>query len=182
MAQEKKTLEVTHVNIRQSISFLLLKLIVIDLLAAIFVIIFFSAIFASQLTIEFKTEVVSFNQIYFALLFVFKTFLTLFVVLQWLNEYYEIRPDRIIHRKGVIWRHEYIHEFSDIKSLKFRQGIFGRIFNYGSLSFFDWKEDKHKSIYLIHNPQRYFKILQDLVPRAEVEKETIREKMFEEDE
>lgn len=181
MSGEKK-IEVTHINIRQSISFLLLKLLFVDLLTALFVIVFFSSIFAPQLTNEFKIEIVSFNKLYFGLLFVVKTFLTIFVVLQWLNEYYEITAERINYRRGVLWRSEDSHDFLDIKSLKLQQGMLGKVFNYGTIQFFDWKERETKTVYLIHNPHRYFKILQGLIPDAEIEKRMIREKIFEEDE
>lgn len=182
MAENKKTIVVTHVNIRQSISFLLLKLIFIDLLAAVFVLIFFSSIFAPQLTTEFKIEIVSLNKIYFGALFAIKTFLTIFVVLQWLNEYYEITANKIIYRRGVIWRREDRHEYEDIKSLKFQQGMLGKIFNYGTIDFYDWKERRFKTIYQVHNPHRYFKILEELIPKAEIEKKMIRERVFDEDE
>ncbi|MDO8657376.1 MAG: PH domain-containing protein [Candidatus Levybacteria bacterium] len=165
---------VTHVNIRQSIYLLLLKLISIDIFAALFVLAFFSSLFLPFST-EVKINIVSNNGIYFFLLVLFKISVTLFLVLRWLNEYYEITPFKIIHRKGIIWSKEKAYKIEHIESVSLKQGIIGKVLNYGTIEFYDWRTKNNVSIYLIHNPIKYMNILESLVPGADEQKETVRE-------
>lgn len=165
---------VTHLNIRQSIYLLLLKLVSIDILAGVIVLLFFSSFFM-PLSTEFKLKIVSYNIVYFSLLVLFKIGVTLFVIFQWLNEYYEITPFKIIHRKGIIWRKETEYKIEHIESISLKQGVIGKILNYGTIEFYDWRVKNDVPIYLIHNPVKYMNILESLMPGADQRKEIIRE-------
>lgn len=176
--QEEKIV-VTHVNVRQSIVFLFTKLIALDILATFVALVFFSPL-AVPLPIEMKTQLISYNIWYFGLLLFVKILLTLFVVLEWLNEYYEITPTKIAHRRGIIWRKEDSYDISGEKSAKItaigiQQGVLGRVFNYGTLFFYDRGVYKYYYLYYIHNPLRYLEILHKLLPNADIEKDVIRE-------
>ena len=105
---------------------------------------------------------------------------TTYVVLDWLNEYYEIRSDRFIHRKGIFSRKDEEYPFVNIESVKLSQGFIGRLFNYGTLELFEFKPIKYRTMYLIHNPARYLHILESLMPEATVEKEVPREHLIRE--
>lgn len=165
---------VSHVNIRQSIYLLLLKLILIDVFAAVCILAFFSSL-VLPLSTEIKIGIVSSNTFYFSLLVLAKMGATLFVVLQWLNEYYEITPFKIIYRKGIIWSKEIIYKIEHIESVSLKQGVVGKLLNYGTIEFYDWRTKSYVSFYLIHNPVKYMNILESLVPGADEQKEIIRE-------
>ncbi|MDO8657433.1 MAG: PH domain-containing protein [Candidatus Levybacteria bacterium] len=165
---------VTHVNIRQSIYLLLLKLISVDVFGALLVIGFFSSLFLPFST-ELKIKIISNNGIYFFMLVLFKIGITLFLILQWLNEYYEITPQKIIHRKGIIWTKEETFKIEHIESVSLKQGLIAKILNYGTIEFYDWRTKDNIPIYLIHNPIKYMNILESLVPGADEERESIRE-------
>ncbi|MBI4079517.1 MAG: PH domain-containing protein, partial [Candidatus Levybacteria bacterium] len=143
---------VSHLNVRQSIFLLLFRLIVLDILAAIVLIFYFSPLFLQQLPSDIKLDLLSQNRFFVLLLLITKVLLTLYVVLQWVNEYYEITPHKIHHKKGIIWRKEMDFEITHLRSIGIQQGILGRLFNYGSLRFFDWRLQKYFHMYLIHNP------------------------------
>lgn len=175
--QEK--IVVTHVNVRQSIVFLITKLIALEIMVTLITLIFFSP-FLFPLSIEIKSQIISYNFLYFGLLFFGKIVLTLFIVLQWLNEYYEITPTKIFHRRGIIWRKEDSYDISRDKNTRItaigiQQGLMGRIFNYGTLFFYDRGVYKYYFLYYIHNPLRYLEILHNLLPDVDVEKDIIRE-------
>lgn len=177
--ENEKKIIVTHVNVRQSIVFLITKLIVLDILATFVVLIFFSSLVV-PLSVEVKTQIISYNVWYFGLLFFGKILLTLFIVLEWLNEYYEITPTKIFYRRGIIWRKEdtfylFRDRSSRISSIGIQQGILGKIFNYGTLFFYDRGVYKYYYLHYIHNPLRYLEILHNLLPDAGIEKEVIRE-------
>lgn len=183
--ENEKRIVVTHVNVRGSIVFLIAKLIVLDIIAIFGVLVFFSPLI-SPLSVEIKTQIISYNIFYFGLLLFGKIALTLFIVLQWLNEYYEISPIKISHKSGIIWRKEDTFDLSRDKSTRItelgvKQGLMGRIFNYGTLFFYDRGVFKYYYMYYIHNPLRYLEILRSLLPDADVQKDTLREHVKDKD-
>ena len=173
---------VTHINIRQSIFFLLLKLFILDLFFVFFILIFFSSIFTPVVSDSMKLQFISYNLPFFLILVFIKILITLFVVLQWLNTYYEVWPNSIIHKRGIIWKKEEKYPFGHIRSIKIEQGVFGRLLTYGTLSLYDYSLRRYATLYLIHNPIKYFHILDGLLPKAEKEKEILREHVVEREE
>jgi hypothetical protein len=84
----------------------------------------------------------------------------------------------VTHRRGFLFQKKESFSFGDIQSIKFDQGIFGRLFNYGTVSLYDWKLRKNITLYLIHNPRRYFRIIRQYNPVAEIEEKQIRKKLI----
>lgn len=177
--RERKII-VTHVNVRTSIVFLLAKLIVLDIIATVIALVFPFPLIV-PLSMEIKTLIISSNILYFGLLLLGKIILTLFIVFSWLNEYYEITPTKIVYKRGILWRKEDVYDLNPrdpavrISSIGIQQGILGRIFNYGTLFFYDRGTYRYEYLHYIHNPLRYFEILHYLLPNAAIEKEIIRE-------
>lgn len=159
----QKTLAVSHVNIRLSISFLLLKLVFIEILAAAGVVIFFSIALSDFLT-AVGFELPFFSIPLYITLVVAKILLTGFVILQWLNEYYEISPEMVIHRKGILFRHEEKYPIKHVRILDVNQSLFGRMLNYGTITLQDPYKIEKISLYQIHNPVRYAAILEEQLP------------------
>jgi hypothetical protein len=110
---------------------------------------------------------------------VVKTMLTLFVVLDWLNEYYEITPTTLSHRRGLIWRKEQDYDLKHIRSVSVQQGIFGKLLNYGTITLYERELRKEIYVYLIHNPVKYLHVLRDLTASSNEEKDIIRESSLE---
>ena len=178
---DQNKISVTHINIRQSIFFLLLKLLVLDMFAVFIILLFFSSLSAPFISDWVKLQIISHNLLFFLLLGFLKIFITLFVVLQWLNAYYEIWPNSIAHKRGIIWKKEEKFPFGHIRSIKVEQGAFGRLFTYGTLSLYDYSLRRYATLYSIHNPMKYFHILDGLVPKAEKEKEILLDHIGEKD-
>lgn len=111
----------------------------------------------------------------------FKLLLVLIVIGQWLDEYYEIWPDKLSYRRGVFFKKEEEYIYSHIMSVDMYQGFFGEIMNYGTIHMYDRYINKDVYLYLVHNPKRYFNILKDLIPIADSRKQVIREKIVEEE-
>lgn len=167
---------VGHINIRQSIFFLMLKLIILDVMAAFLAIVYF--IFASnKLTLDVAGNIISSHGLtFFLTLFIAKITLSIYAILEWINEYYEIWPNLVIHKRGFIFKHEERHPYTHIKSIKVEQGFLGKNFGFGTITFYDWYLEKYTFLYLIHNPLKYFNIIENLIPRTEEEKLLFQEK------
>jgi uncharacterized membrane protein YdbT with pleckstrin-like domain len=174
----KKMLQVTHVNIRLSISFLLLKLVLIELIAATGVVLFFFVTLSDFLTNA--GFILPFFSIPVYIVFVIaKMLLTGYVILQWLNQYYEISPEMVIHRKGIIFRHEEKYPLKHMRIIDVNQSLFGRIFNYGTIILQDPLKIEKLEFYQIHNPVRYAAILEDQLPEEIESIQEVRRHIFE---
>lgn len=177
----EKDIIVTHITVRQSITLLLFKLIIIEFLAAGALILFHTTLFTTDIESQLPSGISLFNIPVFLTLVVIKTFITFFVIFQWLEESYEITPKEIIHNRGFFFKHVERHSFNHLVSLRVYQGIFGKLFNYGTLTLFNWAKNREVSLYLIHNPMKYMHILERLLPEPDEEKNILREKIIEEE-
>lgn len=162
---------VTHINVRQSIFFLVLKLIFLDIMTAVLAIFYFSLVSA-----EFVSEILSgkiqlYNILFILGLAFLRIILVIIITLRWINERYEIWPDAVMHKCGFIFRKQEKHPFSQMKSVKVEQGFFGKFFGFGTISFYNWYLETDTSLYLIHNPIRYFHIIESLIPKTERERD-----------
>lgn len=175
-------LVVSHINIRQSISILVLKLIFIEVMFAVLLIFFRSMLFTAEtlgvVSINSPLESVGITGI-FILGAGIKMFLTVYVVLLWLNEYYEITPSEVIHQRGIIFRKTSRYSFEHVQNAEVFQGVFGKTLNYGTISLLDRRRNRLVDLFLIHNPMRYMKVLDTMIPRLDEERKLIRGKVYE---
>ncbi|MCR4324748.1 MAG: PH domain-containing protein [Candidatus Curtissbacteria bacterium] len=176
---KEEQIVVSHLTIRESITFLVLRLLALEIIAAIGIIIFHNFILSPTVKNAISPDLIIFNIPLFILLVLVKTFIMIFIIIQWLNEYYEITSKEIIHKKGLIFRREEKYKLEHLGSLRIEQDVIGRILNYGSLKLYNWALGKEVSLYLIHNPRKYHHVLQSLLPSADEEKKVFREHMLE---
>ena len=107
--------------------------------------------------------------------------LTTFVVLEWLNEYYEITPKTVVHKRGVIFREIDRFSLDKVRAVSVQQGIFGKIINSGTLTLYDVRLNKYMDLFQIHNPMKYLHVFEDLIPNLEERKTVLREHIREEE-
>ncbi len=163
---DQQMLEVSHFNVRQSISILIIRLIVLELV--ITTIFLFSC---GVLICQINPIIHQGSTIIFSII---KLVLVIYLILLWLTEYYEIKSDMIIHRRGIFFIKETRHPFEYIREVDFEQSLLGRLLNYGTISIFNWQTKKFHHLYMIHNPTRYYSIITKLVPNSERYKKFIR--------
>lgn len=171
---------VTHLTVRQSITILILKLILIDIITAIVFLISHSILFNTQISSDLNINQTVYNTAIFLFLIFAKIFLTIYLVFEWLNEYYEIKPNAIIYKRGIIFRKVKKHDLVLIRAAKVERGLFARLLNYGSINLYDIRLNQEMKLYLIHNPIKYLHILESIIPDLEEEKQFFaREKVLE---
>jgi hypothetical protein len=103
-----------------------------------------------------------------------KIYLSTLVVLEWLNEYYEITPDYIYHKQGIIFRKVEQYNINMIRSMDIQDTLIGQIFNFATITLYDIRMNKYLDLYLVHNPERYAKVLHELRPHIEMRKDHVR--------
>lgn len=157
---------VSHINIRQSISLLLTKILVIETVAALVVIIFHSLLFSFVLPSGTIHLITIFGMPIFVVLVTIKMLLSLYIIIDWLNEYYEVSAHFIMHRRGVLYKHEEKYAIDQVAFIEINQGMLGRLCNYGSIRLLNMRRYEYLDMYLIHNPFRYAAIIKELNPKA----------------
>lgn len=166
-----KRIALTYLNIRQSISILLFKLILIDFLAAFSTIVFYFALIMGMQTINYPLSNPTLVMLLFTILGIIKISVSVYIVLLWLNEYYELTPYEIIHNRGIIFRKEEKYRLSNVRAMKFSDSFIGELCNFGTITLYDIRMQKYLDLYLIHNPLRYVHVLETLKPGIEETKE-----------
>lgn len=162
---------VSHINIRQSIFFLVLKLILLDAIAAFLAVLYFLLV-SNKFTSEVFNSMMSLYSLSFFLILVsLKIALTIYIVMRWITEYYEVWPHALMHWSGIILRKQEKHPFSQMRSVRIEQGFFGKIFGFGTIHLYNWYLRTNTALYLIHNPIKYFRIIESLIPKSEKERE-----------
>ena len=172
MKDAEKDFSVAHTNVRQSISFLVIRLICIEFF---FAILYYLIAFPSPIVVFFSfiPNNITIRVLVFSVLVLTKICFSFMVVYQWLSEYYEITAMKIIHRKGFIFRKESAYDFKQIRLAGVSQGFFGKLLNFGTIHFYDPYVNKNIYIYLIHNPIKYYNIIRELLPRKDDEHEVV---------
>lgn len=173
---------VTHITIRQSIFFLVLKLFALEFFAALVLVFYYLFILSPQGVLRDSPEIAAFHLPIFLITVFLKTLTMIYVIVLWLEEYYEITTKDVFHRKGFIIKKEERFTLQHIGALKMEQDVLGRVFNYGTLKLYDWAKEQDVYLYLIHNPLKYYKILKELLPDADVEEKMLRRKLIDKEE
>jgi len=165
------TITLTYINIRQSIAILLTKLILINMISAVIVIFFYFSLVKGEGIIPFIAENTTLFLTVFIIIGILEMFLDIYVILKWLNEYYEITPEHIVHKKGIIFRKTEQYRLDYVRAMDVEDTLLGEIFNFATITLYDIRLNKYMDMYLIHNPDRYAKILKTLRPHIEIKKD-----------
>ncbi len=168
-----KNITLTYINIRQSISILIFKLVFIDLFFAGLVIGVYFFINTAIGILEQLSLDPSIFFFFFIAIGIVKLLLSTYTILLWLNEYYEITPEFVSHRKGIVHRTQEKYKLENLRKIIVNNTLFGEMFNFGTVSFFDRRLNKYLDMYLIHNPDRYANIFKKLIPDIEVKEDRI---------
>ncbi len=163
----------THLNIRQSISILLVKLVLVDLIMAFVLISFYFVLVKGGDLTRFASESTVIFLFAFGILGIIKVVLGIYIILQWLNEYYEITPDTVVHKSGIIFRKTQTYRLEEIRMMDVQEGFLGEVFNFGTITLYDIFLNKFLDMYLIHNPHRYARVLKKLRPNLETKKDRV---------
>lgn len=166
-----KSIPLTYLNIRQSIAILLAKLTMIDFLAAFLILLTYFLLLQGNLFIKDPLNNPLIFVITFGILGLLKVTLTSYIVLQWLNEYYEITPNEVVHKSGIIFKKKEKYDLEKVRAMSVHDDILGELFNYATVTLYDLRLQKYLDMYLIHNPKRYTKIFETLRPNIEFKTE-----------
>lgn len=163
----------TYLNVRQSIVILIAKLITIDVVLAFLVIGVYFLITRNSALLENVTFVSMLFLGFFIVAGTFKIILGCYVVLLWLNEYYEITPEYVVHKKGLIFKKQEQYRLDHVRRIDVEDTFLGEMLNFATVTLYDIRLNKYMDMYLIHNARRYAKIFQQLRPEIEMKEDHV---------
>jgi|SRR3989344_3948317 len=166
-------IHLTYVNIRQSIIILLAKIIVLDFLASFIVVISYFALIVSSNIVSFNATNSPLFLGIFVVLGIIKTAINTYVILSWLSEYYEITPEYIVHKHGIIFKKAEQYRLDHVRGVDVNDTFLGEMFNFATITLYDIRLNKYLDMYLIHNARRYAKILKQLRPHLEMKEDHV---------
>lgn len=171
---EEHKITFTYLNIRQSITILLGKLTLTDFIFAAIIIGLYWVLVLGESFLGLNFSSSTLFLILFAAVGILKVIFSTFIILQWLNEYYEITPEYIYHKKGIIFRKVEEYRVDHIRRMEIQNSFLGELFNFATITLFDIRFNKYLDLYLIHNPERYMKVLKELRPEIESKSDNVR--------
>lgn len=170
---DKKHITLTYLNIRESITILLTKLIFIDLMLAALALLYYFLILEGERFVAGISSNITLFLVVFTVIAVFKMTMTCYVILDWLNEYYEITPEHIIHKHGIIFRKTEHYRLNNVRAMKIKDSLLGEMFNFATITLYDIRLIKYLDMYLVHNARRYAKILKEIRPQIEMKEDHV---------
>lgn len=170
---DQKQITLTYLNIRQSIAILLTKLVFVDLIFAVIITVFYFALVQGGSVTELAASNVFVFLSAFGSAGTLKILISIYVVLQWLNEYYEITPEYIVHKHGIIFKKQEHYRLDHIRAMDVKDIFIGELFNFATITLFDIRLNKYLDMYLIHNARRYAKLLKQLRPHIEMREDHV---------
>ncbi|MCX7956240.1 MAG: PH domain-containing protein [Patescibacteria group bacterium] len=125
--------------------------------------------------INFLTRFISFNYlgdflnnfiIFIEILIIqlFNIYLVLKIIFSWISYEYIIRDDEIIIRQGLLITKEITYEIANLQSMIINQGLFGKIFNFGTIRLYNPVLKEEIFIENINNPNFYGDFIQKKEP------------------
>ena len=105
-------------------------------------------------------------------LFLLETALVFYIFFRWYKEYYDIREDRIIHGRGIVFRRKTVIPLTAISSVSSWQGPLGKLTKYGNIELKE--KNSGQNFILDHIPElqyyvEYLVKLKDSVGRGNLE-------------
>jgi membrane protein YdbS with pleckstrin-like domain len=158
--------------IRQNIIFLVFKLLLIEfVLIASYVLLdlpLMLLVDADSSTVEFETQADFYGISLLFILSMIEMIVIIVTVLRWYNSQWEINKDDIIQKKGLISIQESVDSFRNFTGVTVHQGIFGRIFNYGTIKLFNPALDHSITIKNVSSPTKYKNLIAERLPKSDM--------------
>jgi hypothetical protein len=164
----------SHLTVRQSISLLAVKLVTLDII--VFTLIGLLLFLISNPVISFQYILAPYGIGLLSLIGISEIILTIYIVLEWVNEYFEISPHHIVHKRGVFFIKEDHYMLEHVGNVEVYQGIIGKYLNYGNIILYETSlTNIIVSMMYIHNPWKYERVINHLLGNVDEGISKIRE-------
>lgn len=95
-------------------------------------------------------------------IFLVETLMIFYIFFRWHKEYYDIRSDKIVHARGIIFGRRTVIPLAAVSSISYRQGPLGKLTKYGDIELKERASGDNFVIDHIPDPQNYVDFLVQL--------------------
>jgi len=95
-------------------------------------------------------------------IFFLETALVFYIFFRWYKESYDLKSDKIIYSRGIVFRKKTVMPLSAVQSVSFRQGPLGRLTKYGAVDLQYRNSAKPAVLDHIPEPQKYAELIVQL--------------------
>jgi uncharacterized membrane protein YdbT with pleckstrin-like domain len=92
--------------------------------------------------------------------------LILFITLDWITSYYILDGKSVITHSGIILSKEGSYDMAGIESVEISQGLFGKIFNFGTLTLFNPILKRDLKLKYVPDPYVKGRLIQHMHPKS----------------
>jgi uncharacterized membrane protein YdbT with pleckstrin-like domain len=160
--------ELPPIVIKKSISLFVLRVITLELVFELIYLSWRGLIHLLPFSLENLVMVNALSIIFFLVLVtIIQNAVLIFITLNWINNYYEIRSDEIVHITGIFSKTEKAYPYRDIQAVTIHQGFFGRLFNYGSVQLYIPTLGYDLDFNEISSPAKFVELIKNVNPKIE---------------
>lgn len=159
--------EVPPIVVRRSVTLFVLRVIFLELVFEVIYLSWRGLIHFLPFSFE---NIIVLNAISIVFFLVFVTIIQniflIFITLNWVNDYYEIRPDEIAHITGIFSKTQKTYPYRDIQSITIHQGFIGRLFNYGSVNLYIPALGQELYFNEVSSPEKFVELVKSADPKS----------------
>lgn len=91
----------------------------------------------------------------------------LYQLVWWYNNVYQIASEQLTHFQGFFWQKRRTVRFPSLDLIRLKQSLFGKIFNYGTITLKSSETQEQIQLRGVPSPQHYVELLKQILPGAE---------------
>ena len=166
-------IEIQRIRIRESVVLLVLRILLLQLLLGVFL--YGITVINLMLTLEdiMDRPFPVITLLYISSVIFFLIY-TIIAILQWRNHHYVIQRNGITHRTGLFSYQEQNYSCSNIESISLNQGVWGKLFNFGTIELYDPALERHFFLHYVSQPQHNLELLKRMFLKAPPGRNSIR--------
>jgi len=157
---ENETVE--NILLRECIFFYSLKIASVIFISLLVLLLFRTPILFVPLARDRLLDIYLANTFVMLIIFLFEIFFILAISVIWVNQFYEIMPGKIVHRRGVFKKQKTVYECAHVQRIELKQGFIGKLLNFGTLILYSPALDKEVYLVNIDSPEKYLNIIQKI--------------------
>lgn len=168
MRESKTTRETPPIIIRRSVALFAARVILLELVFEVIYLTWRTLIHYLPFSLETVVTLNGVSIIFFLILVtIIQNIFLVYIVLRWVNDYYEIGPDEIAHVTGTLSRTRKSYPYRDIQSITVHQSFLGRLFKYGEINLYIPTLGHDLHFKEVSHPSRFVELVKSANPILE---------------
>lgn len=153
---------------RRSVSLFVIRVILLELVFEVIYLTWRTLINFLPFSLETVITLNGVSIIFFLILVtLIQNIVLIFIALDWINDYVEVRAKDIAHFKGIFGRRKQSYQYRDIQSITIKQSMLGRLFNYGNVILYIPTLGHDVPFNEVPDPRKFVNFLKGLQPDIE---------------